>query len=302
MDENQKNGLNPNLPILLFSGVLVCATLFGAFQIIEIKSELQMLRNQGQNSIVQYQNPAPVNNVYVGSADSMLHEFTCKPNAVSGQTVIYGLAAKVKEYSQGDKLYFMMTLDGKASFIEAASDNGVVFTASIEVPIDKQWSVDFVSDRSGTRKSEVLQSFNTYNQFVTERWSFPSMEGNAENISNSKVYKTSRRITMNFGGETDKSVGIAEAVSELRLNGKAFKAMPMTSKIYSGNPGEFAQQEIEANFGQVEIPCKEGDVIETVTRIKTDTGKWYICTLERLKHNGTVVQNDDIGMYEWKAE
>ncbi len=302
MEENRRNGLKENLPLFVMISVLLCITVFGALQIIDIKSELQTLRNQTQSSIVQYQTPPMSNPVYVGSAESLLHEFTCKPNVVAADKVIYGLTAKVKEFSEGDRLYFMTTLEGNTSFIEATSENGVIFTATFNVPLDKEWSVDFVADRNGTRKSEVLQSFGTYSQIATQRWQFPSIEGSTENSSNSKVYKTERNIAMNFGGETKENLGIAETMAELRLNGKAFKAMPMTAITYSGSSGELAQQAIEAKFGQVEIPCKTGDVIETVVRVKTDAGKWYICTLERLKHDGTSVQFEDIGMYEWKAE
>lgn len=302
MDEKHEYGLKFFPYVLSAITVLVVISIIGVFQIIVIKAELQDLKNQTRNNMVQYQVPAPSSQVYVGSADSLLHDFTYKPDGVSADQVVYRLNAKVKEYTQGDRLYFMTTLDGATSFVEAFSENGVAFTAAIEVPIDKEWSVDFVSDRNGTRKSEVLQSFPSYNKLATEQWSFPSLEGSSEDVSNSNIYRTVRTVSMNFGGETKESVGIAAAMAEVRLNGTVFKTMPMTSKIYSSSTDEFAQQEIEANMGKVEISCKKGDVIETVARIQADTGIWFTCTLERLKYNGASAEYEDIGIYEWRAE
>lgn len=302
MDERHAYQMKFFPHVIVAIAILIGIIFFGVLQIIAIKAELQDLRNQTRNSTIQYQAPAPSNQIYVGSADSLLHEFTYKADTVSADKVVYKLNAKVKEYTQGDRLYFMSTMDDTTSFVEAVSENGVNFTAVIEVPIDKEWSADFVSDRNGTRKSEVLQSFQSYNEIATERWSFPSLEGSSQDVSNSNVYRTARKVSMNFDGETKESVGIAAAVAEVRLNGTVFKEMSMTPKIYSGNTDEFPQQQIEANLGNMEIPCKKGDVIETVARLQADTGIWYTCTLERLKYNGNSAEYEDTGTYEWKAE
>lgn len=302
MDQRFHNAMVGKRSMLIITTLVAGAVGLNFYELTQLKQEVQFLRHQGQGSVVQYQTPATDTRIYVGSADSLLNEFTCEPQSVENGMAVYLAKAKVRAFSEGDRVFFLRTLNGESTLIEAGTANGVIFTASIEVPIESVWSLDFVKEGAGTRRSEVLQEFQSYTGMMTERWPIPFISGSAEFGGNSDVYKTENKISLIFSGDTIEDSGMAEVVAQVQVNGQLFVGKPMTSRVYSGDSSGIAQQELEASFGVQEIPVKTGDVVETVVRVRAKSGEWYTCTVEKLKRSAQGMEPLDVGSYQWQAE
>jgi len=292
--------------IFVAAASLVGVSFYSSLCYIQLKERVTVLESR-PNTIVQSAPQQASESISVGSASSLLNDFICTPLPSEKNTAAYLLKASVREHNVGDRIYFLVTADGKPSAkIDATSENDVVFTAKATVPPNLSWTLDLVIDRGGNLRSERLPQNESLDQLNMHSLPSPSYEGNISSTEGESTYRSNTSVSMPLQSYDPSAVGFVEfveRVAEIRLNGKIQKQVPMTIQdSTTPGPDGALQKEYRALMGTVTIPFHTGDVIETSVRVRTKTGQQYRYVLDQQRAKGSVLESQPTSASSWKAE